>query len=248
MNILCIIPARYGSTRFPGKPLVNLAGKSMIQRVYEQAKKCTLLSKVVVATDHPLILAEVKKFGGEVCLTSDQHTNGTERCYEALQLQNDTYDYVINIQGDEPFITPQQITTLAELLDGNVAIATLFKKIGDEAALFSPHVVKTIWDQNQYAIYFSREPIPHVRGLEKSQWLQTQDFHKHIGMYAYRTDTLQKIIRLPQGTLEKAESLEQLRWLENGLKIKMAETHTESIGIDTPEDVAKAVEFLEKQN
>jgi 3-deoxy-manno-octulosonate cytidylyltransferase (CMP-KDO synthetase) len=239
-----IIPARYASTRFPAKPLVDIGGKSMIQRVYEQVRKSKSISKVVVATDHEEIFDHVKKFGGEVCLTKETHVSGTDRCYEALTFQQETFDYVINIQGDEPFIQPEQIDLLASKLDGNTEIATLIKAIDNEEYLFNPNVVKAVINKKHEALYFSRSPIPHIRNTPEGDWLTKQTFYKHIGMYAYRSDVLKQLTLLAVSSLEKAESLEQLRWLENGYKIMTAETTTETMGIDTPEDLKKAMQYL----
>jgi len=246
MKILGVIPARYASTRFPAKPLADIDGKSMIQRVYLQALKSKKLSDVVVATDHKEIFDHVKSFQGAVVMTSEFHISGTDRCFEALTKHSDSFDYVINIQGDEPFIAPEQIDLLASLLDGNTQLATLAKKIDAEDQLFNPNVVKVIFNKNQEAIYFSRSTIPYLRNFDQAKWLQTGTIYKHIGMYAYRTDVLEKITQLEASTLERAESLEQLRWLENGFPIKVAETKIETIGIDTPEDLSKAVEYLKK--
>lgn len=245
MNILGIIPSRYGSTRFPAKALADIKGKSMVQRVYEQASKCSLLTKVVVATDNSEIHNHVEQFGGEVCMTSADHQSGTDRCYEALTKQTETYDYVINIQGDEPFISPQQIELLANLLDGETELATLIKPIANSEDVHNPNVVKAIFDNNVNAIYFSRNPIPFVRSHEKEKWNAHHTFHKHIGIYAYRSDILEQITKLRISPLEKAESLEQLRWLENGYTIKTAITNLDSTGIDTPEDLIKLLDSLD---
>ena len=246
--ILGVIPARFASTRFPAKPLADLAGKSMIQRVYEQVKKSKFIAEVVVATDHVEIFNRVKDFGGNVCMTKESHASGTDRCYEALTLQQEEFTYVINIQGDEPFIQPAQIDLLANLLDGKTEVATLVKKIEEQEQLFNPNVVKAVVTKNNTALYFSRSPIPHIRNTQESEWLSINTFYKHIGMYAYRSDILKKLTGLPVSNLEKAESLEQLRWLENGFKISVAETHTETIGIDTPEDLTKAMTYLKAIN
>jgi 3-deoxy-manno-octulosonate cytidylyltransferase (CMP-KDO synthetase) len=240
-TILGVIPARYASTRFPAKPLVDIAGKTMIQRVYEQVKKSTQISDVVVATDHPEIFNHVTAFGGMVCMTRESHISGTDRCYEALTLQAKAYEYVINIQGDEPFIKPEQIDLLAGILDGQTEIATLAKKIEHHDQLFNPNIVKVVVGQTGEGLYFSRAAIPYLRNLPETEWLSAQVHYKHIGMYAYRADILQKLTALPVSTLEKAESLEQLRWLEHGYKIKVAETTLETIGIDTPDDLQKAL-------
>ncbi len=247
MRILGVIPARYASTRFPAKPLVDIAGKSMVQRVFEQAKKSSVLDKVVVATDDERIAQHVKSFGGEACITSANHPSGTDRCFETLTQQTEPFDYVINIQGDEPFIEPQQIALLASLLDGQVQLATLAKKINDATSLFNPNIVKVVFNKTGEALYFSRSPVPHVRNLPNDKWTETNIHFKHIGMYAYRADVLGKINRLSVSALEKAESLEQLRWLENGYRIHVAETTLETIGIDTPEDLEKALQWLESK-
>lgn len=244
MTILGIIPARYESTRFPGKVLADINGKSMVQRVYEQAVKSKYLDKVVIATEDDKVLEHVRQFGGEALITNTNHASGTDRCYEALQVQNDTYDYVINIQGDEPFIDPGQIDELAVLLDGTVELATLIKKITTIDELFNLGEVKTVFNKEMEALYFSRQPIPYFRNAAELDWLQQQDYYKHIGIYAYRADILERISKLPVSILEKAESLEQLRWLENGLKIKLAFTEFESICIDTREDLEKVLATL----
>ena len=216
----------------------------MIQRVYEQAKQSSALNEVIVATDHQEIYEHVKKFGGEVCMTKADHVSGTDRCYEALVFQRKKYDYVINIQGDEPFIQPAQIDLLAGKLDGMTEIATLVKSLRDEEQLFNPNVVKVVCNKMMEALYFSRSTIPHMRNLPEKDWLLKHKFFKHIGMYAYRSDVLDRLHRLSVSSLEKAESLEQLRWLENGFKIVVAETDTETMGIDTPEDLEKAIQGL----
>ena len=244
MRILGVIPARYASTRFPAKPLADIAGKTMIQRVYEQVSKSESLSTVVVATDHPEILDHVEAFGGKVCMTGEHHASGTARCFEALTKQESQFDYVINIQGDEPFIQPQQIDLLVSMLDGRTEIATLVKRITDNDTLFNPNVVKVVLNQLNEALYFSRSTIPHLRNVTQERWLDSYAFYKHIGMYAYRSDILKEISSLSVGVLEKAESLEQLRWLENGYRIRASETNTEASGIDTPEDLEKAIAFI----
>jgi 3-deoxy-manno-octulosonate cytidylyltransferase (CMP-KDO synthetase) len=242
MKVLGIIPARYASTRFPGKPLVEIGGKTMINRVYTQCIKSDL-SDVVVATDDSRIFHHVKSFG-KVVMTSEQHPSGTDRCNEVAGKLTEKFDYIVNIQGDEPFIDPKQINLLISLLDGQTQIATLIKKIESMEQLFNPNVVKGVKGTKGEALYFSRSPIPHVRGKEEKDWLAHQTFYKHIGMYAYRADVLPKIAALQQGVLEKAESLEQLRWLENGYSIQTAETNQETFGIDVPDDLKKAEEYL----
>ncbi len=246
MKILGIIPARYASTRFPAKPLVDIAGKSMIQRVYEQVKKSSSIQHVVVATDHEKIFQHVKDFGGDVCMTKESHVSGTDRCYEALQQQKSSFDYVINVQGDEPFIQPTQIDLLASRLDGATEIATLVKRIDNAQQLFNANVVKAVAAKNGEALYFSRSTIPHVRNTPEQEWLEKHSYFKHIGMYAYRADILAKLTTLPVSSLERAESLEQLRWLENGFRIITAETTHETVGIDTPEDLQHALTLLAK--
>lgn len=244
-SILGIIPSRYASTRFPAKPLVDIAGKSMIQRVYEQASKAPSLAKVVVATDDERIFEHVHAFGGHVVMTSEAHPSGTDRCFEALQhiqtSSGEHYQYVINIQGDEPFIQPEQIEILAASLDGSTELATLIKKIEDETTLFNPNTPKVIFNHANEAIYFSRQTIPYLRGYEPSEWLTHADYYKHIGIYAYRCDILEKITTLGVAPLEKTESLEQLRWLANGFKIKVAITPYDSFGIDVPTDLEEAL-------
>jgi 3-deoxy-manno-octulosonate cytidylyltransferase (CMP-KDO synthetase) len=218
----------------------------MIECVYRQVMKSTLLSRVIVATDHPAIFNHVKSFGGKVFMTSESHPSGTDRCFETLSNQEEKFDYVINIQGDEPFIAPEQIDLLAQLLDGKTELATLIKKIEREEELFNPNVVKVVKDDFDEAIYFSRSPIPHVRNTPQQEWLSHHSFFKHIGMYAYRHDILAKITKLEISSLERTESLEQLRWIENGYSIKVAETTQETMGIDTPEDLERAIQFVNK--
>mgnify|MGYP001095162723 CR=1 FL=1 len=241
MKIVGIIPARYGSTRFPAKALADIAGKPMIQRTFEQAAKCKSLHSVVVATDHQEIYDCVIGFGGDAVMTNEAHQSGTDRCFEAMALQKEAFDYVINIQGDEPFINPEQITQLANLLDGTTQLATLVKTIETAEEIFNPNVVKAIFKANGDAIYFSRNPIPFGRNHEQLSWHKNHTYYKHIGIYAYRSDVLKQITALSVSLLEKAESLEQLRWIENNYTIKTAITHYNSIGIDTPEDLANAL-------
>ncbi|MGK7390497.1 MAG: 3-deoxy-manno-octulosonate cytidylyltransferase [Candidatus Cyclobacteriaceae bacterium M2_1C_046] len=242
MKILGVIPARYASTRFPGKPLADIKGKSMIQRVYEQTGKAKKIDKVIVATDDQRIEDHVKSWGGNVLMTAAEHNSGTDRCMEAYEKNDEAFEYVINIQGDEPFIEPEQIDTLADLLDGKTELATLIKEIDDAADIVNPNVVKVVSGKSR-ALYFSRSPIPHFRNISIDKWLDQHVYFRHIGIYAYRTDILKQITSLSQGDLEKAESLEQLRWLENGYSIKVAKTSFESIGIDTPEDLERAVKY-----
>ncbi|WP_305952809.1 3-deoxy-manno-octulosonate cytidylyltransferase [Emticicia oligotrophica] len=241
MKILGIIPARFASSRFPGKPLADIGGKSMIQRVYEQSQKAKSLSKVVVATDDPRILSHVISFGGEAYMTSENHPSGTDRCFEALQKAGGSskFDYIINIQGDEPFIDPETIEQMAKLLDFKTEIATAVKKISDYETLFDPNVVKAVLTMRKQCLYFSRQTVPYVRGHEPETWLEHADFYKHIGLYAYRNDVLEQISHLPPSPLENTEKLEQLRWLGYGYKIYATITNYESIGVDTPEDLEK---------
>jgi 3-deoxy-manno-octulosonate cytidylyltransferase (CMP-KDO synthetase) len=243
MKILGIIPARYDSTRFPGKPLVVIDGKTMIRRVYEQALKCGKLSKVIVATDHEAIFNHVRSFNGNVMMTGNQHRSGTERCCEVaekLLAQDGTFDGIINIQGDEPYIDPEQISQVAGCLETpGTELATLIRKIGTVEELTSPNVVKAVVDKNGFALYFSRSAIPFTRGSEISEWPGITTCYKHIGLYGYRTGVLQSIVALPASPLECAESLEQLRWLEHGFRIKTEITEYESFAIDTPEDLLK---------
>lgn len=245
MKALGIIPARYASSRYPGKPLVDLGGMSMIQRVYEQAKKSSL-AQVVVATDDARILEHVQQFGGQAVLTSDQHQSGTDRCHEAYHLIQQEFDVVVNIQGDEPFIQPQQINKIISCFSGpQDQIATLIKPIKDPEELFNPNSPKVVIGAQGQALYFSRQPIPYLRGVDPADWLTNHLFYKHIGIYGYRAEVLSRLTQLAPSLLEKAESLEQLRWLEHGFRIKTAVTDLETIGIDTPEDMAKALAYLQ---
>ncbi|MBS1681910.1 MAG: 3-deoxy-manno-octulosonate cytidylyltransferase [Bacteroidetes bacterium] len=245
MKILGIIPARFASSRFPGKPLVDMLGQTMIQRVYNQVKKSKCLTQLVVATDDKRIFDHVKSFGGNVCITAENHPSGTDRCFEALSLQNEKFDFAINIQGDEPFIDPNQIDLLCSSINMQTELATLIQKISALEQLLSVGEAKVVINSEQEAIYFSRSPIPFVQKTEQKNWLNTATFYRHVGLYAYRADVLEKITKLSPSLLEKAESLEQLRWIENGFKIKTVETEMEeSICIDTPEDLQKALEIL----
>jgi len=247
MNILGIIPARFASTRFPGKPLVMLGDKTIIGHVY--AKSSLALKWIYVATDDQRIADEVRHFGGNVVLTSPNHRSGTDRCAEALGIiEKETsvkFDVVINIQGDEPFIQPVQIKQLADLFEDPVSqITTLIKKISSAEDIFDPNKPKVVIDNNGFALIFSRSPVPYLRGISKEDWPGEFTFYKHIGIYGYRADVLREIKDLPPSETEIAESLEQLRWLSNGYKIKTAITSHESIGIDTPEDLEKAKKLI----
>ncbi|WP_319500935.1 3-deoxy-manno-octulosonate cytidylyltransferase [uncultured Draconibacterium sp.] len=244
MNFIGIIPARYQSSRFPGKPLAKIKDKPMIQWVYENASKA--LPYVCVATDDDRIFDAVKAFGGEVVKTLPTHQSGTDRCAEAaLKIaKNRPVDIVVNIQGDEPFVKPEQIELIKLCFESETEIATLVKKVDSEEELFNPNRPKVVLDKNDFALYFSRSPIPYFRGEENKNWVKKHTFWSHIGMYAFKADVLQKITQLEQGKLELAESLEQLRWLENGYKIKTAETTSSTIGIDTPEDLEAALQLF----
>jgi 3-deoxy-manno-octulosonate cytidylyltransferase (CMP-KDO synthetase) len=293
MKILGIIPARFASTRFMGKPLVVIDGKSMIQRVYEQAKQCKSLAHVVVATDDARIFEHVQSFGGDVIMTADTHQSGTDRCAEVVERLNfdiqtafldsdiapvvgkikprfeGIFTAVINIQGDEPFIQPEQIEKIADILRGgeidnpkikikhtsdpkaavlqapdsklktDFGIATLAKRIDNQEDIENANVVKAVFGASGNALYFSRSPIPFLRGIDKKDWVKSHNFFKHIGLYGYKTTVLLQLAQLSPSPLEKVESLEQLRWLENGYAIGVAETDLETIGIDTPEDLKK---------
>lgn len=243
--ILGIIPARFASTRFPGKPLIDIKGKSMVQRVYEQASKSRSLHKVVVATDDQRIYDHVTAFGGLAVITREDHPSGTDRCKEALEQLGEDYRYVINIQGDEPFIDPSQIDTLVAVLqDGIAELATLIIPVSDSATLFDEGEVKVTLNTAMEALYFSRMVIPYLKGTAKQEWHLHHKYYRHVGMYAYRRDVLEQITRLPVSSLEQAESLEQLRWLEHGFKIKCAVTHFDSHCVDTPEDVEKVLRLM----
>lgn len=244
MNILGIIPARYASSRFPGKPLVDINGRSMILRVCDRAHQSGVFSDVVVATDDERIRDHVVAEGYLAVMTSSAHRSGTDRCLEALEIREKqagkNFDHVINIQGDEPYIHPEQIRKVASLLTtGEAPIATLVKLITRDDEIFDPNVVKVIFDENLEALYFSRSPVPYIRGLAETNWVDKRVHFKHIGIYGYRSETLRTICSLPEGVLEKHESLEQLRWLAHGLKIKIDVTDLESVAIDTPEDLSK---------
>ena len=249
MRFLAIIPARYASTRFPAKPLAILGGKPVIQRVYEQVSQ--VMDEVFVATDDERILKVVEDFGGKAVMTREDHKSGTDRCYEAYLKIGNGADVVVNVQGDEPFTQPSQIKSLQSCFeDENTQIATLVKpfKVTDGwEALQNPNSPKVVISDDNRALYFSRSVIPYLRGVPEGDWLSKHVFYKHIGLYAYRAETLAEITRLPQSTLEKAESLEQLRWLDNGYIIKVGFTDVETIGIDTPQDLARAEAFIKKQ-
>lgn len=249
MKFIGIIPARYASTRFPAKPLALLGGKPVIQRVYEQVVK--VLDEAVVATDDERIYQAVKSFGGKVVMTNVNHKSGTDRCYEAYTLAGNGCDVVINIQGDEPFIQSSQLESIKECFnDSATEIATLVKPFtADDVyeSLENVNSPKVVVNKNMQAMYFSRSIIPYQRNKDKSEWLKGHTYYKHIGLYAYKANILKEITELPQSSLEVAESLEQLRWLENGYTIKVGISDVETIGIDTPDDLARAEEFLKNR-
>jgi 3-deoxy-manno-octulosonate cytidylyltransferase (CMP-KDO synthetase) len=249
MVILGIVPARYASTRFPGKPLVQIDGKFMVQRVYEQASK--VLEYTVVATDDQRIYDAVKSFGGKVVMTSPNHPSGTDRCAEAVINFEQSYhlnvDVVINIQGDEPFIAERQISLLVDLFKNDkTQIATLIKPVETTEVLFNPNKPKVVIDGKGSALLFSRQAVPHIRDAKPEAWIDCFRFYQHIGMYGYRKETLLEITKLDKSSLEVAESLEQLRWLENGYRIQTAVTNDEGVSIDTPEDLENLLKSIKK--
>ncbi|MBQ5496108.1 MAG: 3-deoxy-manno-octulosonate cytidylyltransferase [Prevotella sp.] len=247
MNFTAIIPARYASTRFPGKPLALLGNKPVIQHVYEQAT--SVLNEVWVATDDGRIREAVEKFGGRVVMTRADHKSGTDRIEEAAEKTGTQADVVINIQGDEPFVQPSQIKTLMQLFDNaDTQIGTLGKHFENIEAVNNPNSPKIVTDKQGFALYFSRSVIPYIRGAQDNEWLSHFPFLKHLGLYAYRREVLHEITQLPQSSLEIAESLEQLRWLENGYRIRVGLTDVETVGIDTPEDLQRAEEFLKSRS
>lgn len=248
MKILGVIPARYASSRFPGKPLAKILGKTMIGRVYEQASK-SRLDALVVATDDVRIADEVMEFGGRYVMTDPNHRSGTDRCREVLDLMDGRFDAVINIQGDEPFIDPKQINLLCELIGrDDTSLASLAKRIDNEDELFSPNTVKVVMANDGRALYFSRNPIPFLRQVDQKEWLEKGVFYKHIGIYAYKAEMLRLVTQLPPSSLEVSESLEQLRWLENGYPIRMGLTDVEGISIDVPDDLVRAEAFAKTLN
>lgn len=246
MKFIGIIPARYASTRFPGKPLALLGGKPVIQHVYE--KVAAVLEAAYIATDDERIYDVVKSFGGQVVMTRTDHKSGTDRIEEAIEKIGGEWDVVVNVQGDEPFVAKSQLDTICHCFDDpTTQIATLGKPFESMEAVQNPNSPKIVVDNMGFAMYFSRSVIPYVRGKEKSSWLTHYPFLKHLGIYAYRKDVLRQVTQLPQSSLEIAESLEQLRWLQNGFKIKVGTTDVETVGIDTPQDLERAEEFLKSQ-
>ena len=243
MKFMAIIPARYASTRYPGKPLAILGGKTVIQRVYEQVK--SVLDDVYVATDDDRIYNTVTDFGGKAVMTRADHKSGTDRIEEAAEKIGLDADVIINVQGDEPFIQPSQIETLMQLFDApETQIGTLGKPFESIDAVENPNSPKIVTDNRGFALYFSRSVIPYIRGKERDSWFGEYPFLKHLGIYAYRREVLAEVTKLPMSSLEKAESLEQLRWLQNGYRIRVGMTDIETVGIDTPEDLARAESFL----
>jgi len=248
-RFLGIIPARYASTRFPGKPLVDINGRSMILRVYDQARLSGVFQDIVVATDDNRILERVVAEGYNAVMTSTGHHSGTDRCLEAHDIysneQGSSFDFIINIQGDEPFLPPENILQVAGLLKtGEVEIASLIKKIQNREDIFNPNVVKAVFNSELQAMYFSRAPVPYLRETSETQWGIKRAHFKHIGIYGYKTGVLREICQLPVGRLEQLESLEQLRWLEAGFRMQLGITELESISIDTPEDLLKITNTL----
>jgi len=245
MKVLGIIPSRYGATRFPGKPLADIGGMTMVERVYRQAVQASCMTEVIVATEDDRIIQHVQGFGGKAMMTRTDHQTGTDRCAEVARMVAG-YDIVVNIQGDEPFILPEQIDAAVQpLLDGQLTdISTLAKPIENRDDIFNPNIVKVVLDQRNCAMYFSRSPIPHLRIIPEQDWFGRIVFYKHIGLYAFRSETIQQVTALPPGIYEQAESLEQLRWLANGYPIAVGMTDKETIGIDVPEDIEKAKAFL----
>ncbi len=244
IQALGVIPARFASSRFPGKPLVMIDGTSMIMRVYRQASKSSALGSVIVATDDQRIFDHVKQCGGDIMMTSEWHVSGTARIGEVVNTLSVAgrfdFDVVVNIQGDEPFIDPTQIDLAVSLFaDPQIQISTLIRKIESAGDIFNPNVVKIVTDHSGKALYFSRSPIPFVRGISNDEWLSSHEFYRHIGLYAYRSDILNQLVKLPAAPPEMAESLEQLRWLYHGFSIHTAVTDIETVGIDAPEDLLK---------
>lgn len=240
MKILAVIPSRFASTRFPGKPLIDIKGKTMIQRVFEQAKQCKSFADVIVATDDERIYNHVIEFGGKAMMTSEKHPSGTDRCAEVLSKSDQKYDAVVNVQGDEPFIQPEQLEQLIECFKNpKTQIATLVKKIDSTDDLLNINLPKVIFNKEMKALYFSRLPIPGQKSVDTEEWVKNHQYYRHIGLYGYRAETLKEITLLPPSPLENIESLEQLRWLEAGYTITVSVTEFESIGIDTPNDLNK---------
>lgn len=238
MKVLGIIPARYGSTRFPGKPLAKIHGITMIQRVYQRAKLATALQDVIVATDDQRIYDHVVSFGGKVMMTSDQHPSGTDRCAEVVAKFSGIYDVVVNIQGDEPYIHPEQIDLLVSCFkSGDFDLATLIKKITSIEELNQVNLPKVVIDKSGKALYFSRSVVPYTKSEDRINAIEQGLYYKHVGIYGYRASILPELAALPKSKLEIMESLEQLRWLENGYSIVTAISDHENIAVDAPEDI-----------
>ncbi len=244
MKVLGIIPARYASTRLPAKALIDLAGKTMLQRVYEKAKSAQFLDKIIIATDDERIFKSAQSFDAEVMMTSTSHQSGTDRCAEVVQKTEEKFDFLVNIQGDEPFLFSEQIDELISILNPKIEIATLVRKIDSFKKMMDDTSPKVVLNTKKEAMYFSRNAIPFVRDLAQSEWHLEHDFYAHIGLYAFRIDILQQIAILPVSALEKAEKLEQLRWLENGFKIQTTTSKYESFSIDTEADLIAARKLL----
>lgn len=244
MKTLIVIPSRYGSTRFEGKPLIDIAGKTLIQRTYLQAQKNELNARVIVATDDERIYKHVSTFG-ECMMTSVHHQSGTDRCFEVLETLNESFDILINLQGDEPFIQPNQIAKLAKgLMNIDTKITTLKKRIQSREDLMNPNHVKVVTNKNNDALCFSRQVIPHLRGIASEEWVEHYHYFRHIGLYGFRTEIIPALKSLHVSELEKMESLEQLRWLDNGFNINVLETNFQSPAIDSPEDLLTVENFL----
>lgn len=246
MSIIGIIPARYESSRFPGKPLAMIEGKTMLERVIEQAKKSELLQDLIVATDDTRIENHCKTLGTTCIITNTSHQSGTDRCFEAYQIYGCKANYIINIQGDEPFLQPEQINSLASACDGEAQLVTQMIKCDNHSVLFDTGEVKIVLNENNEALYFSRSVIPFIKNEKEENWHLKHEYFRHVGMYAYRADVLEKISKLPVSSLEKAESLEQLRWLQHGYKIKCVLTNYDSHCIDTPEDIEKVLKLISR--
>ena len=248
MSAIAVIPARYNSTRFPGKPLTDIGGQSMLQRVYHQTQKAKNIQSIIIATDDNRIQEHASSFGAEVMMTSDRHPSGTDRIAEVISKLNESYDIVVNVQGDEPFINPSQIDALVDLFSNvNVDIATMVKPLSGIQEYENPNVVKAVMADNGKVLYFSRSNIPYFRKGYKDQTFSSVTGYKHLGMYAYRSSVLSKLAKLAPSSLEQAEQLEQLRWLQNGFSISACITHEETIAIDTPDDLQRAVMFLKQR-
>ena len=249
MKVLGIIPARFNSSRFPGKPLATIGGKPMIIHVLERASLCKEISRLIVATDNPIIMDTVIKHGYEAMLTAESHPSGTDRCAEILSKIEDEPDICINIQGDEPFLDPDQLSALISCFkNSDCQISTLKHRINNQEELFSPDAVKVITDKNGKALYFSRSPLPYLRDQNEESWLSKQDYYRHIGLYGFKAEILKKVSKIEESSLEKAEKLEQLRWMENGFSVFVATSDKPNIAVDTPHDLKKAENYYKSQS